>query len=117
MSWTSFERTLEATGPALREAARAVVTALEAISADTGVDPLVLSRRADVDEVRTLAALELLRTAGLGAFVVQVVNDRGQSVGEFPSIAAIKEPVHDEYGDVVLVEPRNTRVVFRPAWV
>jgi hypothetical protein len=85
MSWDSFDRMLDQR-PGVAPAARQVVAALRSMPAGLGIDPLVVARRANVSEVHAVAALGLLLQAKLGAFVIQVVNDRGQSVGEFPSL-------------------------------
>ena len=114
MSWTNFERMLDR-APALRPEAHRVFDAMRELPAGPGIDPLVLARAAGVDEVSTLAALGLLIQANLGRFAVQVVNDRGQSVGEFDSIDATPEVVTDAYGEELEVEPRRMRIVFRPA--
>lgn len=115
MSWGSFERMLDAR-PSLAPSAGRVVEALRAVPAGRGADPLVIAHHAQVDEAHAFAALGLLLKAGLGAFVIQVLNDRGQAVGEFSSLDETPAAVTDDYGEEVPVEPRNTRIVFRPQW-
>ena len=113
MSWTNLQPLLERS-PALRDAALRIVKSLQSLPSSPGIDPLVLGKRAGVDELHTLAALGALLQAGLGSFVVQVVNERGQAVGEYPSLADTPPVVPDDYGGEVAVEPANTRIVFRP---
>ncbi len=101
--------------PELFKIIEEVFATLRTMNTAPGVDPLVLAHLANVDKIDALAALGLLIQRAQGSFAVQVLNSRGQSVREFPSIEATPDVVADDYGDVIEVEPSNTRVVFRLA--
>jgi hypothetical protein len=91
-----------------------VLETLRALPNDFVIDPLVLAKKTGLDEVHTLAALGVLMQAHLGAFVIQIVDRTGRSVAEYPSLHETPESVPDDFGDQVVVEPSNTRIVFRP---
>lgn len=115
MSWTSFEHTLEQR-PSVAPAARRVVAVLRDMTTAAGADPMVIASRAGLDLGHTMAALGLLLEAGLGVFRILVLNDRGQPVREFASLKETPPEIEDDYGREIVVEPRNTRIVFRPSW-
>jgi hypothetical protein len=113
MSWDSYRHMLEGLTSA-REPIAHVVNVLRGMPAAPGIDPIVLAHLAKVDEVSALAAIGVLISSELGRWTVQVMNARGQPIGEFPSVGETPDVVQDAYGDDVEVEPRNMRIVFRP---
>jgi hypothetical protein len=113
MSSRTLEEVLDRS-PNLKEATTRAIAVLRSLPSGFPIDPLILAKRAGLDEVQTLAALGILLQAGLGAFAIQILNQRGQTVAEYASLAEVPDTIADDYGELVDVEPRNTTIVFRP---
>lgn len=110
---TTFEQMLENMG-SLRPLVERVASSLDAYPNEAVVDPAVLAYQAKLSDVQLLAALNVLRKAGLGRFEVAVLNDRGQPVAFYPDADSVDETVTDDYGAEFSPQPKDLRVVFRP---
>lgn len=81
------------------------------------IDPLVVSQVAQLSKLEALGYLNLLKEAGLGDFVVRVLDREGLEVHRYGTAAAIPARVRDEFGEEMQVMPENVDVSFEPRGV
>jgi hypothetical protein len=100
--------------PEWREPLGRIVHVLRDVPDGGLIDPLLVAKLAQVDRVETLGYLDVLHEAGLGQPVVRVVDNAGDEVERFPSVADIPARVETEFRDEIIVMPENIDISFEP---
>lgn len=78
------------------------------------IDPLVVSEVTQIATLEAVAYLHVLKEAGLGEFIIRVLDREGIEIERYPSIAAIPARVENEFGDAMDVLPENVDMSFEP---
>jgi hypothetical protein len=79
------------------------------------VDPTLVAEMAGVKRLEAIGYLNVLRDAGLGQFIVRVLDNSGIEIRRYDNVVEVPGRVEDQFGDEFIVMPENIDIGFLPS--